>query len=64
MSREKHLTVEELADRMGVSKNTVYIWNTKGTGPKRLPVGRHVRYRLADVVAWENARVTGGSADS
>ena len=27
---------------------------TKGTGPRYARFGRHVRYRLSDVIAWEN----------
>lgn len=54
---EKHLSREDLAERQGVSPRTVEEWDRRGTGPKRMKVGRHVRYRLADVLAWEKARV-------
>lgn len=53
---EKHLTVEDLAEREGVPVATVYQWNSRGDGPRRLIIGRHVRYRLADVIAWEDGR--------
>lgn len=53
---EKHLTIEELADRVGVPTSSVYKWNSEGTSPRYLRIGRHVRYRLADVIEWENAR--------
>jgi excisionase family DNA binding protein len=46
------LTVEQLADYLGVPAATVYRWNYVGTGPRRLTVGRHVRYRRADVELW------------
>ena len=60
----RHLTPEALAERMGVPLKTVYGWNHKGTGPRYIRVGKHVRYKLADVVAWENALYAdnGGSA--
>jgi excisionase family DNA binding protein len=58
----KHLTPKDLAERMGVPVRTVYKWNTEGTGPEYFPVGRHVRYRLADVEKWERARLKGGAA--
>ena len=54
---EKHLTLEELAEREGVPVQTVYGWNKTGSGPRYLKIGRHCRYRLADVIAWENSRV-------
>ncbi|MGH3768768.1 MAG: helix-turn-helix transcriptional regulator [Pseudonocardiaceae bacterium] len=59
---EKHLTIKGLAEREDVPVATVYQWNTKGTSPRYLRIGRHVRYRLADVIAWENERYAGGGA--
>ncbi|SNT59086.1 DNA binding domain-containing protein, excisionase family [Actinomadura meyerae] len=61
---EKHLSPQEFADREGVPLETVYQWNSRGTGPRYMKIGRHVRYKLADVIAWENARYaeTGGTA--
>ena len=53
---EKHLTPGDLAEREGVPLKTVYQWNSTGTGPRYMKIGRHVRYRLADVIAWENER--------
>ncbi|MCP2336141.1 helix-turn-helix transcriptional regulator [Actinomadura rupiterrae] len=54
-SAEQHLTPEALAERVGVPLETVYRWNSRGGGPRRMKLGRHVRYRLADVIAWEDA---------
>ena len=54
---EKHLTVVELAERLGVPRQTIYDWNMRGTGPRYLRVGRHVRYRLRDVETWEQSRL-------
>lgn len=44
---------QQLADRYGVPKSTVYYWRTAGAGPRGIRVGRYVRYRLEDVLAWE-----------
>ncbi len=52
----RHLTVEDLAERLGVTPKTVYDWNFKGTGPRYMKIGVHARYALADVVAWEKSR--------
>ena len=54
---ERHLTPEDVAERLGVPLATLYGWNSKNTGPRYLRVGRHVRYRLADVVEWERSRM-------
>lgn len=53
---EKLLSPGDLAEREGVPLKTIYAWNYVGSGPRYLRVGRFVRYRLADVVAWEDAR--------
>lgn len=50
---EKHLTLQEFADRMNVPIRTVYNWRALHKGPAAMKVGKHVRYRLADVEAWE-----------
>lgn len=49
---DRLLTMNELAEVTGVSTNTVRDWNLKGTGPRRLRVGKYVRYRAADVKTW------------
>jgi len=53
---EGHLSPEDLAKREGVPVATVYQWNRLRTGPRYMRIGKHARYRLADVIAWENAR--------
>lgn len=45
-------TVEDVAEYLGVPRNTLYQWRTKGYGPRGVRVGRHVRYRPDDVNAW------------
>lgn len=54
MNLEKLWSVDDLAEYCGVTKRTVYDWNYKGTGPRSIPVGNHVRYRPSDVVKWIN----------
>lgn len=60
---DTYLSPEQLAERFDVPVPTVYAWNKAGTAPPRIRVGRHVRYRLADVLAWEKSRlVASGTA--
>lgn len=49
----RYLTVDQLAERLGLSPNAVYIMNHRGTGPRPTKLGRRVRYTLADVETWE-----------
>jgi excisionase family DNA binding protein len=49
---EPMLTPQELAAFLAVPVATVYRWNSEGTGPRRVRVGKHVRFRRADVDAW------------
>lgn len=57
---ESYLTVGDMVDRYGVPAKTVYDWNSKGTGPRYMKIGRHVRYKLSDVLTWENAQYADG----
>lgn len=60
---EKLLSVEELAERWGIPKTTFYRWRYVGYGPPGIAVGRHVRYRPADVERWlDEAQAAGDSA--
>jgi predicted DNA-binding transcriptional regulator AlpA len=51
-----NLSPAELAERYGLPLETIYGWQRTRTGPQFMKIGRHVRYRLADVIAWENSR--------
>ena len=62
MDSRRHLTPAELAERLGVSVRTLTDWRYRGIGPRFLKVGVHIRYRVADVLAWEQTRVRGGVA--
>ncbi len=59
---EQHLTVEDFARREQVPVATVYTWNSLGIAPPRIKIGRHVRYRLADVIEWERRHTRDGAA--
>lgn len=46
------LTPQDLAELLQVPLTTIYGWRYKGAGPRGMKVGRHVRYRRADVETW------------
>lgn len=51
------MTVDSVATYLRVPVATVYAWNSRGLGPKRYRLGKHVRYRRADVDTWVDAQV-------
>lgn len=57
-SDDRWISRRELADRYGVPIKTPAEWASKGTGPPYAKFGRHVRYRLSDVVAWETQQLS------
>lgn len=54
---ERHLTPEQLADRLGLSKATLAMWRVRGEGPRFLKFGRtqqaRVRYPESAIEEWE-----------
>lgn len=56
------LTEPALAKRWGVSTRTIKRWRAEGKTPPSLPIGHKggkgqgVRYRLDDVIAFEDAK--------
>lgn len=55
-AEDRWLSRQELADRYGVPVKTPAEWASKGTGPRYAKFGKHVRYRLSDVIDWESKR--------
>jgi excisionase family DNA binding protein len=54
MAQDEWLTRQEVAARVKVPTATLAQWASQGRGPKYAKFGRHVRYRLSNVIAWEN----------
>ena len=57
MDEATWITRPELAIRQKMPEATLAQWASQGKGPKYAKFGRHVRYRLSDVIAWENANI-------
>ena len=54
---DRLLSIEELASYLEVPIATVYGWRYRGAGPPGFRVGKHVRFRWADVEHWINGRL-------
>jgi hypothetical protein len=52
----------ELAERWKTSRRTLQRWRAEASGPAYILIGGAVRYRLADVVAFEERMRRGGGA--
>jgi len=46
------LTLDQVARLLQVPLGTLRFWRHKGTGPRSIKVGGHVRYRQVDVQAY------------
>ena len=46
------LSIEELAEYLGVPITTIYDWRVDGKGPCGVRVGRHVKFTVSEVLAW------------
>ena len=56
LRREPLISTRELAGLLGVSRSTVYGWQTRRVGPPAYQVGRHTRYRPSEVMDWLDER--------
>ncbi len=57
------LRVEEAAEYLGLSRNTLNFWRAHDRGPSFVKMGRNVLYRVSDLEAWisENTRTPAGT---
>lgn len=49
---DRLLTRVEVEERFGISKRYLEVAAMRGEGPRRIKMGRLVRYRAADLRAW------------
>lgn len=49
---ETLLSPDDLAALIQVPVKTLYNWRWEGKGPKAIKLGKHLRFRRADVEAW------------
>jgi excisionase family DNA binding protein len=54
------LTPEQVAQRLGKSKVTIYRWSRKGEGPAGVRIGGTIKFDKAEVERWLSAQETVG----
>lgn len=52
-----YLTREQLAEKLGVTTDTIARWSTQGIGPDLIKVGRKVFYSEEAIREWLKTRV-------
>lgn len=46
------MTLAELCEELKISEATAYYWRQINKGPKGARIGKNLRYRRADFIAW------------
>lgn len=57
LTAEPLMTAEELSARYGVPVKTLANWRSNRQGPAYIKAGKHIRYRVKDVLEWEATRI-------
>lgn len=52
MADSRYLTVDELAELVRVSPNTIRAWRSQGKGPRATKISGRVIFARADVDSW------------
>jgi hypothetical protein len=51
------LSTDEVAARLKIPKKTLAVWASTKRGPRYARIGRYRRYRLDDLVLWEQEQI-------
>ncbi|WP_433762113.1 helix-turn-helix domain-containing protein [Nocardia sp. CA-135398] len=54
------LSTEEVSRRLKIPEKTLANWASLGKGPRFARMGRYRRYRLSDLIIWEEAQLERG----
>lgn len=54
-------SMEDITAYLGVTKQTVYQWSSRGRGPRLIRVGRHLKARWSDLESWLDAQTVNAS---
>jgi predicted DNA-binding transcriptional regulator AlpA len=57
------LTEKQAARLLSMSHRTLQAWRRTGLGPSFIKLGRAVRYRRGDLIAWADANTCSGSRE-
>lgn len=52
LTEEPMWTIQQLSEYLQVPVKSIRKWREEGVGPRGFRVGRHLRFRRADVMTW------------
>ena len=52
-----YLNPHQLAQRWGLTYGTLERWRWRGTGPRFMKIGWRIKYRIEDVIAYEEGHM-------
>ncbi|WP_218721934.1 helix-turn-helix domain-containing protein [Nocardia sp. MH4] len=58
------LTTDDVARRLKIPPKTLANWASAGKGPRFARIGRHRRYPLDELIAWEQMMLEQGGGHS
>jgi excisionase family DNA binding protein len=64
MATDVLLTTQQLADLLQISVDTLYAWRSRGEGPPAYRLGKHLRFRPAEVSSWLERQLSTCAVDS
>jgi predicted DNA-binding transcriptional regulator AlpA len=59
----QYQTAKQVAEKLGMTEGHFARLRVRGDGPRFIKIGRAVRYDLADVQAWLDARRVGSTSE-
>ena len=59
-----HLTTDQAAEALRISRHTLEAWRIKGIGPRFRKIGRRVLYERNDLVVWASNQSRTSTSDS
>ncbi|MEV0360630.1 helix-turn-helix domain-containing protein [Nocardia sp. NPDC050697] len=58
------LTTDDVSRRLKIPRKTLANWAASGKGLRYVRIGRYRRYRLTDLVAWEQGLIARGGGEA
>lgn len=61
-TRTEFLSLQEVAQKLGVTEKALYHWRYGGVGPPSYRIGGRIKYRIDELEEWIKAQRSQGAA--